>query len=520
MQGADRSTVDRRTLLKLTGVAGATAGLGSIAGCLGDEFGDDGPDEFVITQGELAANADPNNHNATPAYNVFDPVYEPLFNVTAEGEIEERVVTDWEHVNDGEIQLALRDDVVFHNGDDMTADDVAYTVNRQVDEEVGIPSPQSDGMAGITGAEAEDETTVIVEHEVNPELAETGIGVFGRVVNEEWIEDQDQPVADEMNGTGPYQLVDFEGEEYAEYEAFEDYWGDEPAFEELRFQAISSASTRVADLETEASDVIADVPPSDVLDIDEADGLEIRNVLSFRNIFLVMPNDDAPFDSQEFRQAMNYAIDTEQIIDNINGGFGEPMSQPIPEPHFGYNPDLEPYPYDPEEAEALIEESGYEGEEIVITCPDGRYLNDTDIAEFAASQISELPNVDCEAEIIPFEDLTEMTLDGDLETSPDFFLIGWGNPTYDADYGIVPWFVDGQASNSFNNEELEEMIVEARTVEDEDEREELLQEIMADIHELAPWVFLHNQESIYGVRSDLEWEPRNDERINPGDMGL
>jgi len=516
MQGADKPTMDRRTLLKLTGVAGLSAGMGSIAGCLGEE----GPDEFVITQGELAANADPNDHNATPAYNVFDPVYEPLFEMTPDGELQERVVTDWEHTDDDEITLTIRDDVVFHNGEEMTASDVAYTVNRQVDEEVGIPSPQADGMTGITGAEAPDDTTVVVEHEVSPVLAETGLGVFGRVVSEEWMEDQDQPVADDMNGTGPYQMVEFVGEDYALYEAFDDYWGEEPAFEQLRLQMISSNSTRIADLETEASDVVTDVPPSDVFDIDEQDGLEVRNITSFRNIFLVMPNDEEPFDSQAFRQAMNYAVDTEAIIDNIHDGFGEPMSQPVPSEHFGFNPDLDPYPHDPDEAEALVEESGYEDVEIELTCPDGRYLNDTDVAEFAASQIDDLDNVNCEAEIIPFEDLTEMTLDGDLGTAPEFFLIGWGNPTYDADYGLVPWFVEGQAANNFNDEELEEMILESREIEDEAEREAHLQEVMAEIHELSPWVFLYNQESIYGVRSDLEWEPRNDERINPGEMSL
>ncbi|MDQ2049799.1 ABC transporter substrate-binding protein [Natronolimnohabitans sp. A-GB9] len=511
----------RRAFLTATG-AGT---LGAVAGCLGGE----GPEEFVVTQGELAGNADPNDHNATPAYNVFDPVYEPLFDLTPDGEIQERIVTDWEHVDDGEIELTLRDDVVFHNGDEMTASDVAYTIDRQVDEEVGIPSPQADGMTGITGAEAEDETTVLVEHEVNPELAETGLGVFARVVDEEWVEEREQPIADEMNGTGPYQLVEFQAEEHAVYEVFDDYWGEEPPFDQLRFQAISTDSTRVADLETEASDVVTNVPPADVHDISEAEGLDIRTVVSFRNIFLVMPNDDEPFDSQAFRQAMNYAVDNEAIISDINDGFGEPMSQPVPEDHFGHNPDLEPYPYDPDEAESLIEESGYEGEALTLTCPDGRYLNDTDIAEYAASQIDELDTVSCEAEIVPFEDLVEMVLDGDPTTAPDFFLIGWGNPTYDSNYGLEPWFVEGQASYNFLEEDLEEpvldqrieeAILESQTVEDEDEREQLLQDINEEIHEAAAWVFLHNEESVYGVRSDLEWEPRGDERINPGEMEL
>ncbi|MDJ1431688.1 ABC transporter substrate-binding protein [Halostagnicola sp. A-GB9-2] len=520
MTGANEQTVNRRQVLELTGIAAATTGLGAIAGCLDDPTGDGDIDELVITQGEFIENTDPNDHNATPYYNVFDQVYEPCFNVTRDGEIEGRVVTDWEHPEDGVVELTIRDDVVFHNGDDLTASDVAYTINRQVDAEVGFGSDQVAGMTAINGAEAEDDETVLVEHSAAESLAEYQLANFTRAVNEDWVESFDeQPITEpEMNGTGPYELEEYEAEVEAVFTRFDDYWGDEPAFERVRMNAESTSSGRVGGLQAGESDLVVNVPPTDVQTIDDEDGVYIDEEVSFRNIFLVMKNEVEPFDSQEFRQAMNYAVDNEGIISNNLGGFGEPMTQPIPEGLFGYNEDLEPYSQDQDEAESLIEDSGYAGEEITLYSMDGRYLNDSDVAETAADQIDQLDNVDCNFENVPFDTIADAAAEGpDYEEYP-FFLIGWGNPTGDADYGLAPWFTSEGGQFNFSDEEIEDRILESQEENDEEEREQMLQDINADLREEAPWVFLHLEESIYGINEDLEWDPRSDESIYVDEM--
>ncbi|MCH7661360.1 MAG: twin-arginine translocation signal domain-containing protein [Euryarchaeota archaeon] len=518
------TAIDRRGFLKFAGASAAVATTG-LAGCLGEENGNgngdaDEIDEFVVTQGEFVENADPNDHNATPYYNVFDQVYEPIFNVTGDGEIEERVVTDWEHPEDGVVSLTIRDDVLFHGGEELVASDVAYTINRQVDEDIGFPSDQVAGMTTIAEAEAEDDTTVLVEYEGAESLVEFQLANFGRAVNEEWVEGQDQPISDDMNGTGPYQLEEYEADVQAVYTRFDDYWGEEPPFETVRFNAAAESSSRVGALQTGESDLVVNVPPTDVETVDTEEGIEIRNVTSFRNIFLVMKSEIEPFDSQEFRQAMNYAVDNEGIINSVLGGFGQPMTQPIPEGLFGYNPDLDPYEQDQALAEELVEESGYAGEEITLQSMEGRYLNDAEVAQTAASQIDQLENVDCEIEIVPFDAISDAASEGpDFEEIP-FYLIGWGNPTGDADYGLSPWFTSGGGQYNFVDEELDERLIESQQIDDEDEREATLQEINADIREEAPWVFLHLEESIYGVRDDLEWEPLQDESIYIDQMDL
>lgn len=529
MKGVEKPTVDRRTLLKLAGAAGTTTSLAAIAGCLDDPTdGDDGEDggggggldEVVITQGQFIETPDPNDHITGPYFNIFDQIYEPLFDVTPDLEIEPRIVTEWEATGDGATDLTIGDDITFHNGEDLVASDVAYTFRRMIDDEVGPVSDQAAGLGAIDDAEALDETTVRVHYTAAPSLAEFQFGNYGRVVKEGWIEEQDQQEgsivgdsADAFNGTGPYQVTEYESGVEIVLEPFDDYWGDEPTFDSVTFNEDTESSGRVSALQTEESDLVDNVLPDDVADVDDADGIEIRNETSLRSIFLVMKNGVEPYDSQEFRQAMNYAVDNQEIIDTILGGFGEPMTQMHAEGIFGYDPDLDPYEQDVEQAESLVEESGYAGAEITLHAPEGRYLNDASVAQTAADQIDQLENVSCELNLRPFPEISDAASQPYDDEEIPFFLIGWGVITGDADYAIDAWINPDHPLETFRDEEAFELLQESKTEEDSDEREQLLQELNANLREKAPFVFLHSQDSIYGVNEELQWEPRRDETI-------
>ena len=527
MKGANRPTVDRRTLLKLTGAAGATTSLGAIAGCLGDPDDDDDLEEITITLSEFPDTVDPIDHITGDYFDVFDHIYEPLFNIEPGEPPEPRVVEDWDH-DDGAVDMTLRDDVQFHDGQDLVAEDVVFTLERQIDPEAGPASSQVAGLGSIETAEAVDDHTVRFEYSGAPELAEFEFGNYARAMSQSWTEDQDAAEsgeivgdsADIFNGTGPYEVVDFTSDTEIVLERFDDYWGEEPPFERITFNDDDESSTRAAALETGDADLTININPEDTGIVDDADGVEIRNVTSFRNIFCPMKNESEPFDSQEFRQAMNYAVDNEGIIEEVLGGWGEPMSQPIPPGVNGYNPDLDPYPQDVEQAEQLVEESGYAGVEIELVVPQGRYLNDAEVGQTVADQIDQLENVDCDADVVEFGTVSDANSAGMDDYEIPFFMIGWGVITGDADYGLAGFFREGAGVQSFRDEELDEAIEESQGIEDPDEREQRLQEVNEMAREKAPWIFLHLQESIYGVREDIQWEPREDESIWAWDMDV
>ncbi len=526
----DENRLRRRAFLRYGTVTATSVAL---AGCqTGGEGGDggDGDDsgstnEITITLSQFPDTIDPLDHITGDYFNVFDHIYEPLFDFQPGEGIFPRVVEEEEVQGDGTTHLTLRDGVVFHNGEDLTAEDVAWTINRTLDPNVGVESPIGTfGLGSIESAEAVDDLTVAVNYGAAPGLAEFEYGNYGRAMNKQWsIDNHDAENSAisgsdpaDFNGTGPYEVVEFTSGEEVVLERFDDYWGEQPPFEAVTFRANSESSGRAAALEAGETDLTINVLPEDVATIQNAEGVEIRNVTSFRTVFCPMKNTVEPYDSQEFRQAINYAVDNAGIVENVLSGFGQPVGQPVAPAINGYNPDIEPYEQDVGRAESLVEESGYGGVEITLTAPQGRYLNDAQVAETAADQIDQLSNVSCEANIVEFpvvSDENSAGVDPDSIAHP-FYMIGWGTITGDADYGTQGFFtIPDNPSRTFDDEELSNAILESQQMQDPEERTQQLQEVMALAHEKAPWLFLHVQESIYGVNEAIQWEPRPDEVV-------
>lgn len=215
---------------------------------------------------------------------------------------------------------------------------------------------------------------------------------------------------------------------------------------------------------SDETDIIVNVPPQSISRVRNADNAAISAVPSTRIIYNAMIYNAEPFDSVKFRKAMNYAIDLESIVKNVLGGFGDQTSQPTLEGFVGYNGDLDPYPYDPEKAQQLVEESGYAGAEITLHTPVGRYLKDVEIAQAVVNFVDKLDNVSAELKQRDFGKLAGELLDGKMETSPDWYLIGWGNATFDASQTIIPLLTSDGALTSYSNERVDSLIEDAQSM--------------------------------------------------------
>ena len=532
-------TATRRRFLTAAGAAGATA----LAGCTGGEeieeieesaetAGGSGggtetttegsggdADAITITQGNLVATLDPQNHGETPTTNVLRQAYETLLFRDADGRLVGQLATDWERVEAGRVDLTLREGVEFHSGSALTASDAAYSINRVVDDEVDIVSARKDQLPGIDEATADDEAGVVTIRSgaVNPTVF-SDLATTGNVLEEAWVAEND--IAQGVNGTGAYELVEYEEDVSITFERFDGYWGEEPAVREVTFNAASEVSSRVSALLAGETDLTVNVPPNEVPRIEEQEGTDITAVPSTRIIFAPMRYDVEPFSSPEFRRALNYAVDLDSIIENVLDGFGDPTSQATLSGYTGHNDDVEPYPHDPERAEELVEESGHAGAEITLETPVGRYLRDVEIAETVAGFIDDLDNVSCSVQQREFGALVQEIVDGKLETRPAFHLIGFGNPTFDAARNILPYLVSDGAWMHWADDRVDELMAQAGEEGDPEEREALLEEANAIIHEEAPWVFLNRQYSVYGVSDRIEWDARRDERIVVKEMEL
>ena len=474
--------------------------------------------EVVVTQSQMDSGLDPQDHAETPTDNIVRQAYEGLLDRDKEGAIREGLATEWEQLEDGSAVFTLREGVTFHNGDSLTPEDVVYSIQRIEDPEVSIESGQAGDLGTPSGYEAGDNTVTFSYDGFNPIVFQL-FATNGDIMQQSWVEDNSNDYVNQnANGTGPFQLEEYESGTVVRYSRNDDWWRGSHEVDQLTINSASESSTRVNRLLSGESQVVVNVPPQEINRIQNSDAARVEAVPSTRVLFLFMRYDLEPFSSVEFRQAMNYAIDLEGIIENVLNGFGEPTGQPTLEAFVGHNPDIDPYPYDPDMAEQLVEDSGHAGVEIELQTPIGRYLKDVEIAQAAANQINELPNVSCTLNQREFASLVQDMLTGNIEDKPPFSLLGWGNGEFDASQTIAPLLSTGGPLTTYEDPDVDDLLAQAADERDQEAREGYLQEANQLLHDRAPWVFLTQQFSVYGVSTDVDWTPRNDEAIDVDTM--
>ncbi|PSP76329.1 peptide ABC transporter substrate-binding protein [Halobacteriales archaeon QS_3_64_16] len=407
---------------------------------------------------------DPHDHRETPTDNIVLQAYEGLLSRDAQGEIVPELASEYERIEPGRVRFRIREGPTFHSGDPLTPEDVAFSINRIVDDEVGgLVSPQSDQLAGVTGAEVVDgERAVDVTSDgINP-IVFSLFASYCDVMQQSWVQSNDGPyINTHMNGTGPFRLANYQEGVQVVYERAPNYWQDPAPAAGLTIRSADESSTRVNQLLGGETDLAVNVPPQDVNRIRDSGSAGISPAPSTRVLFNAMRHDVEPFSSPEFRRAMNLAIDLDSIVENVLSGFADATGQPTLEGFSGFNPQVDPYPQNVGKAEQLVEESGQAGAQLTLHTPVGRYLKDVEIAQAVANQIDQLSNVSCSVEQREFSALAEEITTGKIEDKPPFYLIGWGNATFDASQTIVPLLASNGELTTFSSERLDSLMNEA-----------------------------------------------------------
>ena len=263
MSQEEREGVDRRTLLKAVGGAAATV---SVAGCGGSQTestetatqtgtetdttevdeGDGSTFEVGATLGQMDSGLDPHDHAETPTNIIVSQVYEGLMGRDKEGGIVAKLATEWERVESGTVRFTLRDGVTFHDGDPVTSEDVRYSIRRVETEEVGGALPQDGDLAGgktLENVEAGDGEVTVTFGGLNP-IVFSLFATNGQVMQQSWVESNENSFINRnTNGTGPFQVTDYQSGTSVSYERYEDYWGEPAAAEGATITASSEAAT-------------------------------------------------------------------------------------------------------------------------------------------------------------------------------------------------------------------------------------------------------------------------------------
>jgi hypothetical protein len=168
-----------------------------------------------------------------------------------------------------------------------------------------------------------------------------------------------EAIAIKPNGTGPFKLVTWAKNERLVLEANESYWRGAPKVKTIVVRPILEDAARVAALQAGEVDLIAPVPHVRIAELQKNDKLVIKTIAAPRIFHVTIDVRKPPFDNVKVRQALNYAVDVNAILKTLYFGHGTRLATVVDKGALGYDPSVQPYPYDPNKAKALLAEAGF-----------------------------------------------------------------------------------------------------------------------------------------------------------------
>lgn len=448
------------------------------------------------------------------------------------------LAVEWKQVDDRTVELKLRPDVRFHNGDVMTADDVVFTFSPErfglLDEQKEaqkegrtlfaatasqnasgkVPPPEVTAVAmrawpNLDRVEKVDNMTVrfvskVPDPTLQGRISRGGAEILSKRAYREaasWLDFARRPV-----GTGPYKVVEFRPDNVLVLEAHDAYWGGKPPIEELRFVVVPEVASRVNGLLSGEYDFITDVPPDQIATIEDNAGFEVVGGPITNHRLMVFDKNNGPMQDPRIRRAMTHAIDRESIVQALWDGRTR-VPAGLQWEYYGdmFLAGWEVPKYDLELARKLVREAGYDGEPIIFRVLNNYYTNQVSTAQINAEAFRQIGlNVQIEMK----ENWQQIF---DTDSGPRM-VRDWSNsaPFPDPVASIVNQHCQNgqqQQVGEWANEEFNALCIKLETSTDLEERQETFRRMLEIAEREDPaYTVLHQNAIFYGKRKDIDWK--------------
>ncbi len=488
---------------------------------------------------------DPGDHRDRHSETVIRNMFDGLVTRDTRSGVHLELAEEMHWLDEQTLEIRLRQGVPFHDGVEMTADDVVFTFNRIIQENaIEYPEPHSSPrrvlIAPLESIEKVDDYTVVM-HFSSPWPPALQMLVHQQIIPKHYLEEVGtQGFIEHPIGTGPFRFVSADSDlKEIVLERFDDYYGGAsdlspvgPAcVDRVVFRVIPDVLTRVAALQVGEVDIIQAVPLDLVDTLAENPDIQVRTAPGTLPKWMEMNVNRPPFDDVRIRQALNYAVDKERIIDEIYGGRAMALPGPLSPFNNFVNKDLEPYPYDPEKALDFLAEAGW-------TDSDGDGILDMDgqpfaftidtlaewrpLAEAVAGQFEAI-GIDASIRIWELGVIRPQL----LASARMAYLEDWGDSAFDpVGHFEAKWHghLEGQLYgrgnfSGYNNERVNALIQMGEVTADPAKRQRIYDEAQEIVYEEAPAVFLILPKQIEAASVRIQnWDPASDSRINLHDV--
>jgi peptide/nickel transport system substrate-binding protein len=501
---------------------------------------------IVVALTDAPTSLDPADHRSRASETIIRNMFDGLVTRDTRSGVHLELAEELNWLDGVTLEAKLHQGVKFHNGQEMTADDVVFTFNRIIQENaIEYPEPHTSPRKGLIAplesVEKVDDYTVkfhfsgvwppamqlLVHQQIVPKAYIEEVGTKGFV---------EHPI-----GTGPFKFVEGQIDDQIVMERFSDYWGGAPDLppvgpaqvEKVIFRVIPEASTRMAALLAGEVQIIQGVPPELVDMLGFTEGVVVKTAAGTQPQWLQLNVTNPLFDDVRVRQALNYAVDKDLIVEAIYGGRAEPLPGPLSPYNNFVNKALTPYPYDPDKALELLAEAGW-------TDSDGDGALDKDgqpfaftidtleqwrsLAEGVASMFREI-GIDAGVRFWEYSVVKPQLLGCERQS----YLDDWGDSAFDpVGHFEAKWhtYVEGEAYGRgnfmcYSNPRVDELIKAGETEADLTQRHAIYDEAQQLVYDDAPAVFLILPEEAEASSIRVQnWQPASDSRINLHDVSL
>ncbi len=498
---------------------------------------------LVVAYQGGAVTLDPHMRNETTTLSWQHHIFETPFFYTPDGRVVPVLAEKIEMVDENTWKLYLKKGVKFHDGSEMTAEDVAFSILRAATHK----KSQMKGYVGkVVEAKALDRYTVLIKTKVPDPLLPAHLDHAAVIPKAYFEKVGEEGFNKHPIGTGPYKFVSWLNGDHLNLVAFDGYWGKAPAFKRVKLVNIPNGATRVAALLSGEVQIAEKVLPQDFPRVERSGVATVEQTPGVRVIYVALDywreygseglpeGAKNPFLDPRARKAIYMAIDEDAIVKKIMGGAATAAQQFLAPIHEGYNPAIKRFAYDPKAARKILEDLGYGDTDgdgwlelptksggrvpfaLRVDAPNDRYLNDAQIAQALANMLRKI-GIKASVNAVPKKVFFPNMTKGHFT----MYMAGWGS--MDSINTLLSLFHSKDASGlygrfnrmHYKNPEVDRLIEEAAKTFDAQKRAELIRKAMkiAMVDDVA-YIPLHYENVIAGVRKGIVFKPRPDEYLH------
>lgn len=499
---------------------------GTFIGCSSDSGGKAEGEDFTVTiaQSSDPQTLDPHKVGGDISANVFRNVCEALLTYDENWEVSPLLAESYEQKSDTEWVFHLKKDVKFSNGEPFNAEAVIWNFKRAASDK--YPRQAYEFKDYVKDYEAIDESTVKFI------LSKPDLFFAAHIAEVPMLEPKhseeigEEAINSDIIGTGPYIFKNWEADKEIVLEKNPQYWGEEPDADRVVFRTIPEAATRIAEMVNGNVDVIMNVQNESIETLEKSKDIKVFPKKLNRTEYMGFNTYDwcetPELKDPKVRQAINYAVDVDTIIEKIMGGYGERVSNLWRSDYDGFDKDLaDYYSYDPKKAKKLLAEAGYaDGFDMTLMTDVDNHAKAQEVTEAVGSYLKDI-GINVEVKVLDDTTAYAIIVNGQkAEKCPGMFDWNWGTKPglYES---TLTGVLSSEGMSSYNKiEGYDELIDKLLAESTAKGRAPYIKEIQKLMVEDPACLYLFRLYDIYAVSDRIDWEPEDHYALLVSDMKI